>query len=104
MSPVFSGTEKLTLPEPVCDVALVTVTNEPLEVTVHAHVVPVVTVNVAVPPTPAMLKLVVEIAYVQAVDVGVGEVGDDAFFEHAEAIIANTSTMHPPRNDRMSRA
>ena len=49
-------------------------------------------------------ELVVEIAYVQAVDVGVGEVGDDAFFEHAEAIIANTSTMHPPRNDRMSRA
>src|SRR5688572_4393402 len=63
-------------------------TNPALEVTIHAHVLPVVTVNVAVPPTPATLSAVLDNAneQVAAGGVGVGAVGD--FLEHA----ANTTT------------
>jgi hypothetical protein len=49
-----------TEPGPDCDVGLVTVTKELLFATVHEHPPVVVTVNVALAPAPAMLKVVVE--------------------------------------------
>src|SRR4029453_11397982 len=58
----FAGTLNETGPGPVCGVALVTVTNEALVVTVHEHPLPVVTVNVAPAPAPDTLKVVVESA------------------------------------------
>jgi hypothetical protein len=60
VSPGFSATLNETDPDPVCVVALVTVMNDPLVVTVHEHPLPVVTVNVALAPPPDMLKVVVE--------------------------------------------
>ena len=90
VSPGFSGTEKLTGPVPVCDVGVLTVTKLPVVDTVHAQPAPVVTVNVALPPAPDMLKLVVEIVYVhvggKVVD---GEVGV-LFVEHAVPTINTT--------------
>jgi hypothetical protein len=84
VSPGFSATEKLTVPEPVWLVPEVIVTNALFEAAVHAQVLPVFTANVAVPPEPAMLKVVVEIEYTHAgagVVTSEGRVGD---FEHAD--------------------
>jgi hypothetical protein len=69
-----------------------TVTKLALFVTDQVQALPVVTVNVALPPVPAMLNVDVEMAYVQ-VDWpgGVGEVGD--FEEQAAAPEAAISRM-----------
>jgi hypothetical protein len=60
-----------------------TVAKLALLVTDHVHVLPVLTANVALPPAPDMLKVDVEMEYVQ-VDCGggVGDVGDAVDFEH----------------------
>src|SRR6187399_1203332 len=60
VSPGLAASVNETDPGPICVVGLVTLTNEPLVVTVHEHVAPVVTVNVALAPAPDMLKVVVE--------------------------------------------
>jgi hypothetical protein len=75
-----------TDPGPVWLVALVTVANEFADVTtVHAQPLCVLTLKVALPPVPAMLKVDVDTENVQALFAGgtasVGDVGD--FFEHA---------------------
>jgi hypothetical protein len=61
VSPLFSLTEKLTVPDPVCGLLEDTVTNDWLLFrVVHEHVLPVVTDRVALAPAPARLKLLVE--------------------------------------------
>ncbi|HYB96803.1 MAG TPA: hypothetical protein VEC39_17655 [Vicinamibacterales bacterium] len=86
VSPGFTGTVKPTLPEPVCDVGVVIVTNELPPLTVHVHVLPVLTPIVALPPAPDRLieVLVRENVHcgVVGVVVVVGDVGV-RFSEHA---------------------
>src|SRR6476620_8227977 len=97
VSPGFSGTEKLTGPVPVCDVGVLTVTKLPVVETVHAQLAPVLTVKVALPPTPDMLKLVVEIVYVHVGGVAVdGEVGV-LFVEHVVSFFNATAATEKRR-------
>ena len=77
VSPGFSPTVKVTVPEPVCVDVGDTVAKLALLATVQVHVLPVLTANVALPPAPDMLKVAVEMEYAQVVCAGgVGEVGD----------------------------
>jgi hypothetical protein len=66
VSPGFSGTLNETVPGPVPLVPEVSVTNDALDVAVHAQLLPVLTENVAVAPEPDKLKVDVETEYVQA--------------------------------------
>ncbi|HEX8032010.1 MAG TPA: hypothetical protein VF491_26300, partial [Vicinamibacterales bacterium] len=64
--------------------------------TVHEQPVPVVTANDALPPPPAMLNVVVEMAKEQVVLTGgVVVVGDVGVFEHATTpIVRINATFH----------
>src|SRR5215207_3395631 len=61
VSPGFSDTLKVTVPDPLWLLAVLTLTNELLLLTTdHAQPLVVFTANEALPPLPAMLKVVVE--------------------------------------------
>ena len=100
VSPGFSGTEKPTDPEPLCDVGVLIVTKLLVVETVHAHPVPAVTAKVALPPAPDMLKLFVEIVYVHVGGVVAdGEVGV-LFLEQAAPATETTTTARKRRDAR----
>lgn len=99
-SPRFSETVMRTVPGPELLVADVTVKNDPLDVTLHAQPLLVVTPIEAVPPTPAMLSVELPSEYEQAAAAGGGVgVGDEGELEHA-ATTATEPITHADQSRR----